>query len=245
MSECCLRGFRWEAQPSGHETKLADNNCYVTGSNRKVAVMIIHDLYGWKFPNTRLLADHYAEEVDATVYVPDFFGGEELPLDILHEPTRWHELNLPAFILRQSKEIRAPEIVECAKILRSTHQRTAAVGFCYGGWGVFRLGERGQNLVDCISTAHPSFLEETEIDKVGVPVQILAPEVDPMFTPELKAYSNEVIPGLGVAYNYQYFPGLEHAFAVRGNPANAGERMGMKRAKDSVVHWLKQWLADQ
>lgn len=33
--------------------------------------MIIHDLYGWEFPNTRLLADHYADEVNATVYVPD------------------------------------------------------------------------------------------------------------------------------------------------------------------------------
>lgn len=33
--------------------------------------MIIHDLYGWEFTNTRLLADHYADEVNATVYVPD------------------------------------------------------------------------------------------------------------------------------------------------------------------------------
>ncbi|KAL3440785.1 Alpha/Beta hydrolase protein [Aspergillus insuetus] len=244
MSECCLRGFRWEAQPSGREAILANNKCYVTGSNPQVAVMIIHDLYGWKFPNTRLLADHYAEEVNATVYVPDFFGGEELPLDILQEPSRWHELDLPAFISRHSKKIREPDIIECAKALRSTHQRTAAVGFCYGGWGVFRLGERGKNLVDCISTAHPSFLEKTEIDKVGVPVQILAPEIDPMFTAELKAYSNEVIPTLGVAYDYQFFPSLEHAFAVRGNPANPGERKGMERAKDSVVHWLKQWLRD-
>ena len=71
MSECCLKGFRWEAQPKGHETKLAGTNCYITGSNPKIAVMIIHDLYGWTFPNTRLLADHYAEEVNSTVYVPD------------------------------------------------------------------------------------------------------------------------------------------------------------------------------
>jgi hypothetical protein len=35
--------------------------------------MIIHDLLGWTFTNTRILADHYAEEVDATVYVPDLY----------------------------------------------------------------------------------------------------------------------------------------------------------------------------
>ena len=40
--------------------------------------------------------------------------------------------------------------------------------------------------MDCISTAHPSWLTEEEIEGVGVPVQILAPEIDPVFTPELK-----------------------------------------------------------
>jgi hypothetical protein len=71
MGDCCVRGFRWEAQPKGRETKLASNNCYVAGLNAEVAIMIIHDLYGWTFANTRLLADHYAEELNATVYVPD------------------------------------------------------------------------------------------------------------------------------------------------------------------------------
>lgn len=33
--------------------------------------MIIHDLFGWTFPNTQILADHFAEEVNATVYIPD------------------------------------------------------------------------------------------------------------------------------------------------------------------------------
>ncbi|KAJ5636948.1 Alpha/Beta hydrolase protein [Penicillium longicatenatum] len=244
MGECCLKGFRWVAQPKGHEAKLGNNSCYVTGSNSKVAIMIIHDLYGWKFPNIRVLADHYAEEVNAVVYVPDFFAGEELPLAILQDQSQWHKLDLPAFIGRHSKKAREPEIIECAKALRSQYQRTGAVGFCYGGWGVFRLGAKGNALADCISTAHPSFLEKTEIENVGVPVQIMAPEFDPMFTPELKAHSNQIIPTLGVAYDYQYFPGLEHAFAVRGDPKNAGERKGMERAKTAAVSWLKQWLYD-
>lgn len=74
MGECCIKGFRWDAQPKGHETRLGNNNCYVTGdSNSKVAVIVIHDLYGWKFLNSRILADHYAEEVNAVVYVPDLY----------------------------------------------------------------------------------------------------------------------------------------------------------------------------
>jgi hypothetical protein len=38
-----------------------------------------------------------------------------------------------------------------------------------------------------------------------------------MFTPELKEFSNKVIPTLGVPYDHQYFLGVEHSFATRGD----------------------------
>lgn len=40
---------------------------------------------------------------------------------------------------------------------------------------------------------------------------------------------------LGVAYDYQYFPGLEHSFAIRGDPKNPNEMKGMERAKNAAV----------
>lgn len=127
--------------------------------------------------------------------------------------------------------------------LRKTYKRIGAVGFCYGGWAVFRLG--GAGLLDCISTAHPSLLEKSEIDEIRVPVQIMAPEKDDMYTEELKAHSLDVIPKLGIPFDWQYFPGLEHAFAVRGNPDDVEEQKGMERAKDCVVSWLRQWLHEK
>lgn len=63
-----------------------------------------------------------------------------------------------------------------------------------------------------------------------------------MFTQQLKAFSNATIPTLGVAYDYQHFPGLEHGFAIRGDPENPEERKGMERAKNAAVLWFKQWL---
>ena len=71
MGDCCLRGFQWDAQPKGRNETLAGRDCYVTGSNPDAGIMILHDLYGWTFTNTRVLADQYAEEVGATVYIPD------------------------------------------------------------------------------------------------------------------------------------------------------------------------------
>ncbi len=100
----------------------------------------------------------------------------------------------------------------------------------------------GKNLVDCISTAHPSLLTKEEIDAVAVPVQILAPEHDPQLTPELKAHANSVIPSLNVEYDYQYFPGLTHGFAVRSDQKDVKQKKGFERAKNAAVGWFAQFL---
>lgn len=71
MNKCCVKGFEWTGEPTGKEIKLENLNTYITGSNPDVAILIVHDAFGWTFRNSRLLADHYAREANATVYIPD------------------------------------------------------------------------------------------------------------------------------------------------------------------------------
>lgn len=89
------------------------------------------------------------------------------------------------------------------------------------------------------SVAHPTWLTEEYIDEIAVPVQILAPEVDPMYTADLKKHTLETLPELSLPWDYQYFPGIEHDALSRGNSNKPGEREGMARAKDAVVGWPK------
>ncbi|KAI9689362.1 MAG: hypothetical protein M1822_010013 [Bathelium mastoideum] len=233
----------WEGSPKGHVGQLANNQAYIAGDNLDAAVLLIHDLLGWTFPNIRLLADHYAREANVTVYVPDFFGGEVLPFETVANE-RWHELDLPGFMKKNSRASREPEIFDCARAMRQKHKRVGAVGFCYGGWAVCRLGakEHQPPLVDCITAGHPSLLTKEDIDNVAVPVQILAPEIDPVFTPELKLHSFESITKLGVPFDYQHFPGVQHACFTRGDDKKAGEREAMIRGKNAAVGWLGQFL---
>lgn len=67
----CKSGFKWNGQTVGKETKLNNTNAYVTGDSKDAAILIITDVFGWTLPNVRLIADHYAQEANATVYVPD------------------------------------------------------------------------------------------------------------------------------------------------------------------------------
>ena len=161
----------------------------------------------------------------------------------------WTSLDMPAFRARNSKENRRDEILGAARELRQHSRRLGAIGFCYGGWAIFELGaskynQPGNKLVDSVATAHPSWVTTEEIDGLGVPIQIQAPEHDPMFRPNLKEYANRIIPTLGIPYDYQFFPGVEHSFATRGNTIDARSKEAMKRAMAATVSWFQFWLKD-
>ena len=73
MQECCFTGFQWDGTPSGQEDTLGGQKTYITGNNATHAIFIGHEALGWEWKNTRLLADHFAKETGATVYLPDLY----------------------------------------------------------------------------------------------------------------------------------------------------------------------------
>ncbi|KAF2709395.1 alpha/beta-hydrolase [Pleomassaria siparia CBS 279.74] len=239
--ENCKSGFSWNGTPTGKETTLAGNKAYVTGTSKSAAILIIHDIFGWTFPNLRLLADHFAKEADATVYLPDYFGGDVVNPEIMDDPEKRAAFGIPAFIGKNSKDLRFPEMKASAQALKVEFPKVAAIGYCYGGWACFKLGA-DPSLIDAIAVAHPSLVEKSEIDALKVPVQIVAAETDHTFTPELKEYANKVIPGLNVQYEYIYFPGLQHGFAARGNQNNKIEVDGLEKAKRNAVSFFNEFL---
>ncbi|KAH8734207.1 dienelactone hydrolase [Ilyonectria robusta] len=249
-TSCCFQGSEWGGEPSGVEGELAENDTYITGqeSDNGLAILIIHDAFGWKFRNIRLLADKFARELNAIVYVPDFFGGMSLPFEPMLDG-RFHELDLDTFNKENSREKREPEILACAQALRATNKHVAAVGFCFGGWGCFHLAAKkhvtkdGHPLLDCISVAHPSRVTTEDVDAVAVPIQLLI-QFEPAFTADIQSYTLSTLPKLGVPWKWEYFPGVEHGALSRGNPEKPGEVQAMKRAATSVITWIKTFTTE-
>jgi dienelactone hydrolase len=176
------------------------------------------------------------------------FGGEVLDSGMLADLSRWGEFDIRAWGERNSKEKRWPSILSAAKELRSKYNRTASLGFCYGGWSSFCLASKELNppnqepLVNCISIGHPTWLTKEEIDAVAVPVQIVAPEIDPVFTRELREYAWKSISHKDLPLDYLHIPGVEHSFCTRGNPEDKRECRAMERSKRAQVAWLNEWL---
>jgi len=247
IDKCCVSGFAWNGTPSGLTATVPGTSIpsYVAGDNPSAALLMIHDLLGWTFPNARLLADHYAKEGNVTVYLPDFYSGEVLPFEpILAE--RWAEVDLKGFMERNGRDKREPAIFECAKALRRKYENVGAVGFCYGGWAVCRLGslKTGNDDNPLLSygiMAHPSLVTKEDISGVDIPMLVLAPEHDRPYNAELKMHTFETFQKRGIYFNFVYFPGVYHGGLVRGDEEKPGEREAMIRAKNAVTAWVTQF----
>lgn len=158
MSECCVRGFKWKGQPTGRVGKLGNNDAYITGNNPDAAVLYVHDLLGWTFPNARLLADHFAEEAGVTVYVPDFFDGEVVDFGLILSE-QFHKIDLAGIMERNSREAREPEIFGCARALREKYKTVGAIGYCYGGWAVVSISRSSFLPLSGVFRKHTSFFK--------------------------------------------------------------------------------------
>ena len=180
MPLCHQPGFKWDGQPVGKETKLDENDVYVTGSNPDVAILV--------GPAPTLLQSNglITGVPDSTQYIrmdptqspspcrPVCGGNRRYSLCaglvslissnmILPAPSSLSDCHISsfdgevlssnlgadfdmnAFMARHSKDIRYPEILSCAIALKRNcgYKKLGAMGFCYGGWAVFRLGAEG------------------------------------------------------------------------------------------------------
>ena len=79
-NECYTGTIRGDAVPKGREEVVHGLPTYVTGPEDGVTplgtVVFLTDAFGWKFRNSRALADSYARRVPCTVYVPEVMNGE-------------------------------------------------------------------------------------------------------------------------------------------------------------------------
>lgn len=74
----CVSGNVHTGTPVGEEITLAGLSTYATGDPNSQRIVVFGiDVFGWRFVNTRLLADEYATR-GFRVYIPDLFDGTSL-----------------------------------------------------------------------------------------------------------------------------------------------------------------------
>lgn len=176
-------------------------NTYVIGNrtNPRGIIVMYSDIFGLPLPNNKLIADAFAKSGEWLVYLPDFFEGDPvalqvadllIPVDAAKQSTLAKYTGMlaraPSFIMWMTRHKEAPTNKVCMDFLgelrRATpkSQKIGIVGFCWGGRYAIRAGLESNMiemdggkvpLVDAVVALHPSNLAfPDDVEAAVVPV---------------------------------------------------------------------------
>jgi dienelactone hydrolase len=116
----------------------------------------------------RRLADSFAR-AGFLVVAPDMFDGNPAPMDF-NTPG----FNATEFTLLHGPSATDPILAKAVAYLQTTGvEKIATTGYCYGGRYAFRMLAAGKG-VDAGFAAHPSLLEDSEINAITRPISVAA-----------------------------------------------------------------------
>jgi dienelactone hydrolase len=90
--------------------------------------------------------------------------------------------------------------------------------------------------------AHPSFVDEAELEGFKAPLSIAAAEIDTIFPADKRHRSEEILAKKGDPYQISLYSQVEHGFSVRGDMSKKHERFAKEQAFFQAVQWFDNWL---
>ena len=196
-----LQGTIHNGLPQGKEEMIHGLNTYVIGNrtNPRGIIVVYSDIFGLALPNNKLIADGYAKSGEWLVYLPDFFKGDPvsldvadllIPVDAAKQSTLGKYTGIlaktPSYIMWMMRHKVGPTDKTCMDFLEALrretprNQKIGMVGICWGGKYALRAGlesnmiEIGGDkvpLVDAVVVLHPSNVTiPDDVETLVVPV---------------------------------------------------------------------------
>ncbi|KAL0476509.1 AIM2 [Acrasis kona] len=262
LCDNCVSGYVHQGTTVGTEQKIGDLDCYVSFPSTKSkakTIVFLHDMFGWKFINNRLLADQYASN-GFYVVMPDLFVGDVVPDDLadkLH-PERPSELSLvkktvnkcsammfgTGLLFRHRDVVTRPIINKFIGDFKSNEPGVGSigvVGFCWGGRHAALLGSNEH--VTSVFLCHPSMISfPSEIEQITKPVGIGAAEKDAMFPKARCDKSEEIFRRKNLKHDVKVYTNVEHGWSVRADLNNHDSVVKKEEIAKQVIDWFKSTL---
>ncbi|KAH6873932.1 dienelactone hydrolase [Thelonectria olida] len=246
-AECCHTGFLHEGTPRGRDITIKNGiQAYLAAApaskaHQGIGLLYVPDIVGiWQ--NSKLMADAFAAE-GYTCLVLDLFNGDPAPLNMDNFDVMGWFAKGSTGDNPHTKEFVDPVILAGIKYLREsgvTH--IGAVGYCFGAKFVIRHYKDG---IECGFVAHPSFVEAEELSAITGPLSIAAAETDDIFPAEKRHESEKILTETKQDFQITLFSGVEHGFAVRGDPNVKVQRFAKEQAFRQAVAWFDNHLVDK
>ncbi|KAK3675168.1 hypothetical protein LTR78_005102 [Recurvomyces mirabilis] len=261
--ECCLAGTIHEGEPRGKTITIADLDTYIVepakGKDNGHIMLYYPDVYGM-FVNGYLIMDGFAD-AGFTVLGIDYFKGDGVQK---HRKFRGDpDFDFQAW-LDKHMEFSNPATPKWNAEVKAKYgggnKKFACVGYCYGAPYVCdSLARDGVCTVGAF--AHPAFLKESHFENISSafcldfrnlhssdghfvePLFLSCAEIDHTFPNEYRNRAVDILQAGKKPFQVQLFQGVEHGFALRGDPNNPYERYVKEQSLKGIAEWCEFWLS--
>lgn len=225
-------------------------------------------VFGWKFPNVRLLADHYAEAGFYT-YIPDVHQGDSLPISFLQNvepPLKDQEQagivdkvkntaivgsTLMPWLAKHREGVSKPIIdgfVNTVRMVPGT-DKVGCIGFCWGGrYSILQAhGKTGEGVggVDAAAAFHPSLVAiPGDFDPVTKPLTLGMGTKDSLLsTAQIGQIQDLMAKKTDVPHEIRIYEDQVHGFALRSDWSSDKDKKAMDEAEKQGIEWFKEYLS--
>jgi len=242
-SSCPSLQVRNTGVPAGKMLNISGIETYISyppGGNASTstkALLYLTDIFGLPLLENRLLGDSLAAN-NYLVVMPDLFDGDAIPLGSLEAG-----LNLTDWLAEHSPPVIDSIVQTTIDYMRDDLgiESIGGLGYCFGGKYVprFLTPEGG---IDLGFIAHPSSLEEQEIDGIANPISIAAGTLDDAFNATYKVRAESILESNNVTFQSNLYYGAPHGFGVRANLSQPLQAYAKQASFVQAVTWFDAWL---
>jgi len=203
----------------GKTEKIGDLDIYISEPEKKgeTAVIVIHDIWGFQIPNSKLRGDFLASKGHYAI-TADFYHGNPWTLEKGQlggeEFMQWRKE-----IMENHKERVFQDLEKIVKFLNNKgYHRIGAIGFCWGGSMVVQALQRG--LIKAGVSLHGGLVSAESARLIKGPCLYICSEIDKNVSKQTIEQTKEGIKDTSVIAEFQWYEGVEHGFANRGDYVN-------------------------
>lgn len=274
MSSCCLSGTVANGTPKGREDTIGGLDTYISepeGKSTAKSIVFLVDIFGWKFPNVRLLADNYAKS-GFYCYIPDLHEGDSLPISFLQNvepPLKDQEqaglvdkvkntaivgTTLGPWLAKHREAVSQPLVDGFVNTIRQIAgtQKIGAIGFCWGGryailqaHGVGKTpGEAEVGGVDAAYACHPSLVAiPDDFEPVQVPLSLALGDHDSLLDAKSVEQIKEIMEKKSSPSEVKIYEDQIHGFALRSDWSSEKDKKAMDQAEKQGIEWFEKYLS--
>ncbi|KAI1350772.1 hypothetical protein F5Y01DRAFT_325838 [Xylaria sp. FL0043] len=243
--QCCLKGTIHEGEARGRWEVIEGLETYIatppdTQANGHI-LLYFPDVWGM-FPNGFLVMDAFADAGYLTLGI-DYFRGDPVwkHRKDRHDKTTDPDFDYEAWKKKHTEfaDETVPRWVQAVSTqYAKPNARLACVGYCFGA--PYVCSELAKGTVTAGAFAHPAFLKEHHFRNIRKPLFLSCSEIDHTFDVPSRRRALDILQEEKKVYHYQLFAGVEHGFALRGDPNDPYQQLS---AYVSLYQPLKVMMA--